>query len=591
MSDILVADPWPMPGAFLARESGAVFRGDSSRRANRQELADAESQMRLFCDGMPAPLAYLDRQQRYVFVNQAYADWVGQSAAALTGKTLAAVLPSADYDLIRPYLERALRGEPVSYERMITYRNGEQRWMDVRYIARFDERGAVIGTYALFIDIHKQKEAEKALQFLSTHDPHTRLPNRNALGERLPRAIDRAQRSGRSVAVLFIQLDRFKVVNESLGHAMGDALLRVVADRLRRALGEPDTLAHFGGDAFVAVLEDLADARQGERVARELRVLVGKPAVIDGHQLFPTASIGISIYPIDGTDADTLLRKADAALDRARTEGRQGIAYFIDEMNQALAARVGLESALRQALERNEFELHYQPKISLRTGKLAGVEALLRWNRPGRGLVPPDEFLPLAAETDLLGAIGEWVITAAARQAGAWKRRGFDAFPIAINLSAQQLGEPDLSERLASLLRAQGQDAADFEFEVTETALQTCAGEEDRALRSLKNLHARIAIDDFGTGYSNLNRLKLFPVDALKIDKSFVQQIGVDGDYAAIVEAVIRLAHSLKLKVIAEGVETATQERFLREQGCDAYQGHYFCPALPAKALEARFVP
>lgn len=544
--------------------------------------------MRLFCDGMPAPLAYLDRQQRYVFVNQAYADWIDQSAASLTGKSLRAVLSSADYELIRPFVERALRGEPVGYERMITYRNGEQRWMDVRYIARFDEHGAVIGTYALFIDIHKQKEAEKALQFLSTHDPHTRLPNRNALGERLPRALDRAARSGRSVAVLFIDLDRFKVVNESLGHPIGDALLRIVADRLRRALGEPDTLAHFGGDSFVAVLEDLTDPRQGERVAKELRALVGKPAVIEGHELYPSASIGISVYPFDGTDADTLLRKADAALARARQDGRQGIAYFIDGMNAALDARIELEGALRRALQKNEFELYYQPKVALQSGKISGVEALLRWNRPGHGVVPPDEFLPLAAETELMNAIGDWVITAAAKQAAAWKRQGLNWFPIAVNLSAQQLAEAKLAERLAVLLHAQGQDAADFEFEVTETVLQTCAEQGDQPLRALRGLGARLAIDDFGTGYSNLNRLKLFPLDTLKIDKSFVQQIGVDADYAAIVQAVIGLAHSLKLKVVAEGVEEAAQAKFLREHGCDDCQGHLFCPALPSGALEKR---
>lgn len=567
---------------------GTALGRELHRRGARRGKAAPDHEVRVLSEGLPAPLAYLDTAERFVFVNRAYAEWLGQSADQLTGRWLGEVLPESDYALIQPFVRRALRGEPVGYERVISYRSGESRWMDVRYIAKYDDRGGVAGVYAFFIDIQRQKEAEGSLSYLETHDPVTQLLNRRGLIERLPELLAHAAQCEEKAAVLCLDLDRFGIVNDSLGHRAGDALLTVIAERLRAALPPSGLLARVAGDEFVAVLSGLTQATEAERRAGEMLAILGQSVIVAGQEVFPSAGVGISVFPDQGEDAESLLRNASSAMLCAKREGRGGVARFAATSNVIPAGRLALESALHRALRENEFELYYQPKRALSDGRVTGLEALLRWRCPGRGIVAPEVFLDVAEEMDLMRPIGVWVIHTAVRQARAWRDQGWPRLPIAVNLSARQFTQGDLAERVGQTIESFGLDATDLEFEITETALFAGGGASASAFRALKALETRIAIDDFGTGYSNLNRLKLLAADTLKIDKSFVQQIGQDDDYAAIVVAIIALAKSLKLKVVAEGVETAAQLLFLEQHGCDEYQGHFFCPALPARALQGR---
>jgi diguanylate cyclase (GGDEF)-like protein len=389
------------------------------------------------------------------------------------------------------------------------------------------------------------------------------------------------------MALLYLDLDHFKTVNDSLGHGAGDRLLKTVALRLRATLRETDSICRQGGDEFLIVLGELPDAAAVKPVIDKLMAALVQPMRIDGQELTTTASIGVAHYPDDGTDFDTLLQKADTALYRAKDAGRNGYRFFDEQMNEQAMDRLQLRNGLRQALEQGEFVLHYQPLVDLRSGEVIGAEALLRWNRPGAGLVPPGRFIAQAEESGLIVPIGDWVIGEACRQAMVWQRGGLPAMTVAVNLSALQFGRGDVEQVVARALRDSGLNPACLELELTESILLSNTDQVLAVVRRLKGLGVQLSIDDFGTGYSSLSYLKRFAVDKLKIDRSFVADLLVDADDGAIVRAIVQMAHGLGLTTIAEGVEDAAVAQRLIELGCEAAQGFHFARPLPPDQFAA----
>jgi diguanylate cyclase (GGDEF)-like protein len=436
--------------------------------------------------------------------------------------------------------------------------------------------------YLVYREITVRRQTEEKLRIVATHDPLTALPNRTLLHERLSHALAKAQRHGRQLAVLLVDLDRFKHVNDTLGHEAGDTLLQVAARRFYDCLRETDTMARQGGDEFVVLMDELSDREPITRVSQRILDAMVQPFVIDGHEIHVTASVGISVYPDDGR---TLLRNADIALYRAKEKGRNNYQFYSAQIDNYSRERLALESGLRRALERGELTLHYQPKVDLAAGHICGMEALLRWQHPQMGLVAPGRFIPIAEESGLIRPIGAWVLKTACMQNRAWQRQGVRRFPVAVNLSPRQFAEESLLDDIKSALAESGLTASDLELEITESMVMNDPEQAVSILRRLKELGIRVAIDDFGTGYSSLAYLKRFPIDSVKVDRSFVEDIPEDVNSMAIAQAVIAMAHSLRLKVVAEGVESEAQLSFLRGEGCDEIQGHYFSEARAASEL------
>jgi diguanylate cyclase (GGDEF)-like protein len=430
-------------------------------------------------------------------------------------------------------------------------------------------------------DITERKEAQDRLLHLAHYDHLTGLPNRTLLHERLKQALSRAGRHQDLVATVFLDLDHFKTVNDTLGHASGDQLLRQVAERLAMVLREDDTIGRLGGDEFAVILSDIAHPAGAEVAVHKIMAALHAPFEVDGHDLYVTVSAGISLYPADGIDTDSLLRNADAAMYRAKEVGRNGYQFFSQEMNQRARERLSLEGHLRRALERQEFTLHYQPKVEVRSGHVTGCEALLRWHNPELGCVPPARFIPLLEENGGIVRVGEWVLQEICRQLKQWKEDGLTV-RVALNLSARQFYQRDLDTSLIRIVADAGVDPGLIELEITESMLMHNPGQAARILGAVKECGMRLSVDDFGTGYSSLSYLKRFPLNALKIDRSFIEDITVNPDSRAIVQAILALARSLALRTVAEGVEKEGQLAFLAKLGCDEYQGYYFAAPMPA---------
>jgi len=448
----------------------------------------------------------------------------------------------------------------------------------------------------LFYDAHlshshshatQLQRANEQLHHLATHDALTGLPNRVLLADRLEQASANAERAGASFAVMLVDLDRFKSINDSIGHQAGDELLKEVAQRLRSILRPGDSLARLGGDEFVMIVNSIAGRDHAESVISPVLECIGRPMVLASITVQTSPSIGVSLYPQDGKDPQTLLKAADAAMYHAKKMGRNTYQFYAAEVNSFTRERLELESGLRLALHRHEFVLHYQPKVDIKNGHIVGVEALLRWNHPCLGLLPPDEFIPLAEETGLIIPIGDWVLSEACRQAHAWHTAGLSHLRIAVNLAAQQFRAANLAEKVDLILQHAGLEARFLELELTETAVMQDAAQSAVILQQLSELGVRLSLDDFGTGYSSLSYLQRFPLNKVKIDRSFVREMHRSEGNAEIVRAIVSLAHSLRLSVIAEGVETIEQLGFLEKIGCDQYQGYYRSSAVPAAALEA----
>jgi diguanylate cyclase (GGDEF)-like protein len=431
----------------------------------------------------------------------------------------------------------------------------------------------------------ERKRYQVQLEHQANYDALTGLPNRNLLHDRLKQAVY-AQRVPRAIAVVFIDLDHFKFVNDSLGHSTGDKLLKGMADRLRGVLREGDTVARLGGDEFVLILNDQSNEEVIFRAMQRITQQISQPMEIDGKELYLTCSAGISLYPQDGPDVDTLLKNADAAMYRAKEHGRNNFQFYTSEMNERVNERLQLENALRRALERNEFLLHYQQRVDLRSGTLLGAEALVRWMHPEWGLVRPARFIALAEETGLIVPLGEWVLREACRQNRAWIEQGLNPGFVSVNLSTRQFRQEGLVRTASRILEETGLDPQLLEMEITESMVMHNVAAAVATLQGLKSLGVGLSVDDFGTGYSSLAYLKDLPIDALKIDRSFVRDIGT-GDNAqdgVLAAAIVNLGHSLHLKVVAEGVETDSQVRFLKRHRCDEVQGFFYSEPVTPEA-------
>jgi len=432
----------------------------------------------------------------------------------------------------------------------------------------------------------ERKNAEERLAYLAQFDALTGLPNRHLFHDRLLQTMAQGRRSGNPMAVLYVDLDRFKLVNDTQGHDAGDKLLKEAAARLVQCIRSGDTVGRFGGDEFGAVLSDLAKPGDASVVAQKIIDALARPFDLDGHETYVSASVGITVFPADSEEAGALIMNADTAMYRAKEQGRNTYQYFTRELNERVLARTQVEAALRRALERKEFLLHYQPKVDLESGVICGFEALLRWQHPERGMVSPVEFIPVLEDTGLIVPVGEWVMREVCRQIQVWKRSGLAVPPVAVNLSARQFLQKDLEATVRVILRESGVDPSLIQFELTESLLMKEPEAAARTLRGLKESGVKILVDDFGTGYSSLAYLKRFPIDALKIDRVFVRDVTTNPEDAAITLAIIGLAHSLKLKVVAEGVETKGQLNFLSTHACDEMQGYYFSRAVPPSECE-----
>jgi diguanylate cyclase (GGDEF)-like protein/PAS domain S-box-containing protein len=450
-----------------------------------------------------------------------------------------------------------------------------------------DLDGRITHHIGIINDVTELIRYQEQLEYQANYDSLTLLPNRNLLRDRLQQALVAAQRHERGVAVVFIDLDGFKNVNDSLGHSVGDRLLGVVAERLTRCTRTSDTVARHGGDEFVIVLTDTIDEKSLIGWMERARQMISEPVMIDGTELYVGCSMGASVFPQDGNDAETLLKKADVAMYRAKELGRNTFQFYEPEMNAAAGARMNLERRLRRALRDSEFLLHYQPQVEIESGRIVGMEALVRWHDPEAGLVSPSQFIPVAEESGLIGPLSDWVLREACRQNRAWQDAGLPPVRVSVNLSAKTFHQRDIAQLVSSVLQETGLEPCWLEVELTESTLMRNTEEAVSKLNALHEQGVGIAIDDFGTGYSSLSYLKRLPVDRLKIDRSFVADIGTSSDDETITAAIIALAHELRLQVIAEGVETSQQFAFLRERACDELQGYFFAPPLPGPEIAA----
>jgi diguanylate cyclase (GGDEF)-like protein/PAS domain S-box-containing protein len=520
------------------------------------------------------------------FVNAAFERATGYSREEVIGKrAVDLVYADGSRDGDDEVRRAMLAGEPWQGEVMGMRKDGTACPEEVTVTPVFGEDGVVEHCIAIKRDITQQKMYEARLDLLAHHDALTGLPNRLLFSDRLSQRIAEARRRGEQVAVMFLDIDRFKLVNDTLGHNAGDRLLAQVGERLKSTIREADTVARMGGDEFTVVLSQGRYAEDASRIARRILDLLANPFHLDDHELYLTASIGISVFPADGSDVETLVRNADAAMYHAKERGKNTFHFYTEALNIAAVERMTLESGLRRALEHEELVAYYQPCVDIRTGRIVSVEALVRWRHPDLKLVTPDQFIPLAEETGLIVPIGEWMLRQASAQNKSWQDRGLGHFEVGVNISAKQFQFADLAEVVRTTLADTGLSPEYLVLELTESALMLNPDHAVRVLRGLKKFGVKVFIDDFGTGYSSLSHLKCFPIDAVKIDRSFIRDITKDADDAAIAGAVIAMAHSLKLKVIAEGVETLDQLEFLRSLDCDQMQGYFVSRPAPAEEL------
>lgn len=569
-----------------------IYNIDGSRRLlvvlgrDVTEKTQAEEKLKLAAQVLlnsREAVVITDADNSILSVNRAFTEVTGYTAEEVIGKNprlLSSGRQSKEfYHMLWHQLEveGSWRGEIWNRDK-----SGRiyPEWLDISMVR--DQGGKVTHHIAIFSDITQRKETEQQLEFLAYHDPLTRLPNRLLLRDRFDKSSATSLRNKTTTALLFLDLDQFKNVNDTLGHEIGDQLLLGVAERLGDCVRDTDTISRLGGDEFVILLTDMQNIGMIAAIAQKVLENLATPFDIGGHILGTSFSIGIALYPDDGTDFDTLLKLADAAMYYAKDCGRNTYRFYTEQMNIRALERMQLQNNLHQALKQHEFVLHYQPQFELASGKMSGVEALIRWNSPELGLVPPAKFIPAAEDCGLIMPLGEWVLHEACRQNRRWQDEGYEPFVIAVNLSALQFRRGSIVETIAEVLEASRLSPEWLELELTESILIQNVEYVLELIRNLKKLGVGLSIDDFGTGYSSLAYLKRFAVDKLKIDQSFVRNMTIDSDDAAIVHSVIQLGHSLKLKIIAEGVETHEQVEYLQREGCDQVQGYLYSHAIPA---------
>jgi diguanylate cyclase (GGDEF)-like protein len=596
----LHAGPWP---EFLAAVNQAYHKFDHDQRTlehsltlSSEELVLANEEMRAVFQAIPDQLFHFDRDGRIITYKAGNSEQHYLRDSKLINRSLKEVFNREVTDkFLTAINEVALNVASLVFEFVVIH---ERRvyYYEARMMRIKNQQ-----VIALVRDITERKQAEEQISYLAYHDNLTGLPNNRLFKDRLKQSIAHAERNKTKIAVMFLDLDRFKLINDSMGHDIGDKLLQVIGDRLMEGVRRQDSVginishsttsvARLGGDEFTILLEDITSINTINVVAKRLIDIIAEPMLIDAQEVFTSTSIGISIYPNDGNEAEILLKHADTAMYHAKKQGRNNYQFFDESMNLASIEQLAIETNLRKAIENNELILHYQPQVDVRSGQIVGMEALLRWKHPTKGFISPAVFIPVAEETGQIAVLGEWVIRQACRQGADWESQGYKPVCISVNLSAKQLREERLNEIIARILFETGMNPKYLGLELTESAIIIDPELALSRLHNIKSLGVKLSLDDFGTGYSSLSYLKRFPIDTLKIDQSFIRDILVERENAALVKAIISMAHSLDMDVVAEGVEVQEQLEYLGANGCDTIQGFLFSRPLPADEI-AKMLP
>ncbi len=565
------------------------------------QVKESEELHRFIVNSSPDLVYMLDRNGCFTFLNDRVQSMLGFTKAELIGKHYSELINEDDLQAVHNLFnerragDRAVKNLEVRLKsKLRDGRVGVMRtkavWSELTAIGIYTDnnertRSNFAGTYGTARDISERKQAQEVINFQAYHDLLTHLPNRALLKDRLDLAITQARRNKRKLAAMFLDLDRFKLVNDTLGHSMGDRLLKAVAKRLQSCLRSGDTLSRFGGDEFTLLLPEVRTRDDVVVIAEKILDRLHEPFVIDGHELFVGASIGISMYPEAGDSGEALIQNADIAMYHVKSRGKNGYQFFSEEMNHQFSTRLNLERELRNGLTKGEFEVYYQPQVSLQTGTIAGVEALVRWRHSTRGVIEPGEFLPLAEETGLIMQLDEFVQRQAFQDVAAWRSAGLGDVRVSVNLTSAQMEQEGFVSRFVGSMEASGLPAKLVKLELTESTLMQDMEVIIPKLKEIRSLGAQIAIDDFGMGYSSLSYLHQFPINTLKIDRTFVSDIRAEHGEASIIDAIVAMARGLRLDLVAEGVENRTQLKYLQNQGCEEVQGFIFSPAVPASEL------
>ncbi len=586
--------------ALLVRQLIDMWRHEDQAerfRMAEQALWASETYLNAILQHSPALISVKDLDGNVVLASEHYKQLANVDDSGFVGKNVFDVYPREVAQTLWD-IDQATRDKRQTFESELElmHKDGSlHTYLMVKFPLR-NKQDAVFGVCTICTDISEHKMAENALReqqsrlnYMAFHDALTSLPNRSLFYDRVFHSLARARRSNSKLALLLLDIDRFKNINDSLGHDSGDLLLKTIALRLSEGVRDMDTVARLGGDEFVVVLEGIQDMDDVIFVANKLLTTLARPMDISGHDITTTVSIGVSVFPEDGADADELLKNADIAMYKAKEAGKNNCQFYTKGMSATAVNYLLLENDLRRAVEQEQLILHYQPQIDLQTGQLVSVEALVRWQHPERGLVSPAHFIPLAEETGLIVPIGDWVLREACRQYRSWQLAGMDVGKMAVNLSPRQFRQRDFPGKVCAVLKETGMSAENLELEITESSAMEHASETINQLNQLHEMNLSLAIDDFGTGYSSLSYLKRFPIQKLKIDSSFINDIRDDLNDAAIAKSIIGLAHNMQLKVVAEGVEKEWQVEWLREQGCDQAQGFLFAKPLSPVQLQAHF--
>ncbi len=576
------------------RNAVAKLRLERDNARMLQQLEQSEQWHRLLVNTSPDIIYTLDAQGAFTYVNDSIERTLGYAPEELIGKDYLVLAPPGEVDNARWRLnerrtgERATRNHELQLKRkedllsaLSEHTSADHVVVELScmgmYRAVDADHREFLGSYGVARDISERKQAEATIAFQAYHDLLTGLPNRALFKDRLGQAIVHAKRHGQTLATLFLDMDRFKVVNDTLGHLVGDGLLQAVAQRLRGSLREGDTLSRIGGDEFMLLLPHIRGRDNAAYIAEKILTSLKQPFHVEDHEIFVGISIGIAVFPDDGDTIESLVKHADIAMYHAKDSGRNDYKFFTSDLRNSFNGRLAVENEMRHALEKQQFEVYYQPQVAIADQRIRGMEALIRWNHPQRGMVPPNEFIPIAEDCGLITPINEWVLAAACRQAGLWRDASLPPITMAVNLSARQIEHPQFVEKFTQCMRENGMAGHGIEIEITESTLMRDMDGSIEKLRKLADLGVEISIDDFGTGYSSLSYLKKLPIHTLKIDRSFIHDLNGHLDNGStIVAGITAMAKGLKLNVVAEGVETRAQLDYLSSLGCDAYQGFLF---------------
>ncbi len=568
-------------------------RLEKENKAMNRQLGESERWYRYMVNSSPDIIYTLDANGRFTFLNDRVEPLLGYRKESLIGQHYSTLIYLEDLESACYILNEKRVGDRASRNMELRVRhNTESKLLTLEFSSfgmyeesRTDQPARHVGTYGVAKDVTERKKAEQIISYQAYHDQLTGLANRVLFKDHLDLAIAQAKRNKKMLAVMFLDMDRFKVVNDTLGHVIGDSLLKKVASRLKSCLREGDTLARQGGDEFTLLLPQIDDREDAIRTAEKMIKSFDVPFQIDGHELYVSISIGIALYPADGESIDALIKNADIAMYDSKAKGRNRFQIYSGKMNVSFAEKLSIEMQMRKAIDRQEFRVFYQPQISVSTGRISGMEALVRWSSPLHGSLSPLEFIPLAEETGLILSIGEFVLKSACKQAVQWKNSGLPPLRMAVNISSHQIEQDGFCDYISQLLQECQMDGSMLELEVTEGALLNDGEHIIAKLKMLASMGIKIALDDFGTGYSSLSYLQKFPIDTIKIDQSFVRGLPGDPNNVSIVTAICAMAQGLKMNLIAEGVETTEQLRFLHSLNCNEAQGFLFSKALPGNEI------